>query len=63
MNPNSINLHSIAADIAIRVPEMARDSRSNNAETIEGLIKPLWNAYVNAQIELYYLRNKQLHAQ
>lgn len=35
------NITQIAADIAARVPEMARDNVINNATLIEGVLKPV----------------------
>ena len=40
------NLHSIAADLSNRVPELARDSATNRCEVIERIIKPLWDSYL-----------------
>ncbi len=37
------NLHLIAADIARRIPEMAKDSPVNNAAVIEQLLRDLAN--------------------
>lgn len=34
-----MNIHALAADIASRVPEMARDSRQNNEAVITELIR------------------------
>ena len=34
-----MNIELLASDIASRIPEMARDSNLNNAETIKGIIR------------------------
>ena len=34
-----MNIHSLAADIADRIPEMAKDSKMNNTVIIENMIR------------------------
>lgn len=34
-----MSIHTLAADIAARVPDMAKDCATNNAAVIEGLIR------------------------
>jgi len=34
-----VNIHSLAADIADRIPEMAKDSKMNNTVIIENMIR------------------------
>lgn len=37
---DSLNIHTIAAEIARRIPEMVKDSPINNADCIANLLKP-----------------------
>lgn len=59
----SVNVHLIAADLARQVPEMALSSLTNNTDTIEAAIKPLWDAYVTADLELKRMRGNWVEAE
>ena len=52
-------IHNLAADIAHRIPEMARDSAMNNAEVIESMLKPLYEAIENERTDS--MLSKQIH--